>query len=256
MSEKETRYQKWVARIGVEEARRISLERCHRSRIKHGTLSPDGPRKPKTREEKLARRRAWAEKNRGHLRDYAKAHYEKNSGQITKEMTARYKKNPEKWAAGDKARRALKAGKIIKSDRCSSCDRDGVPLEMHHSDYTKPLLVDWLCRRCHRRLHALMKGHVPRGRIVTDEVAKEKQAARRVFHRALKAGTLVRPSVCSKCGSEKMIEGHHLDYARPLEIEWLCRKCHRGLGHTQDRQKAVEAGSTQQVGAPSPDSPG
>lgn len=30
---------------------------------------------------------------------------------------------------------------------------------------------------------------------------------------------------CSKC-PDKMGEAHHTDYTRPLEIIWLCRKCH------------------------------
>lgn len=27
-------------------------------------------------------------------------------------------------------------------------------VEAHHSDYSKPLLITWLCRKCHRRRHA------------------------------------------------------------------------------------------------------
>ena len=30
---------------------------------------------------------------------------------------------------------------------------------------------------------------------------------------------------CSKCGNPKA-EKHHHDYSKPLEITWLCRKCH------------------------------
>lgn len=30
---------------------------------------------------------------------------------------------------------------------------------------------------------------------------------------------------CAKCGDAKS-EMHHRDYTRPLEVEWLCRKCH------------------------------
>lgn len=31
---------------------------------------------------------------------------------------------------------------------CGSTD-----VEMHHADYTKPLQVQWMCRRCHLKLH-------------------------------------------------------------------------------------------------------
>lgn len=44
----------------------------------------------------------------------------------------------------------------------------------------------------------------------------------------LRAGRMVRPDACSRCGrSAKMIEAAHHDYAKPLDIEWLCRHCHR-----------------------------
>ncbi len=54
--------------------------------------------------------------------------------------------------------------------------------------------------------------------------------ARRAYwevQKALKAGTLVRPSVCSRCGSSRFCEAAHSDYSKPLAVEWLCRSCHR-----------------------------
>lgn len=47
-----------------------------------------------------------------------------------------------------------------------------------------------------------------------------------VFH-AVKAGTLVRPGTCSKCGCSGKIEAAHSDYTKPLEVIWLCQPCHR-----------------------------
>lgn len=44
--------------------------------------------------------------------------------------------------------------------------------------------------------------------------------------RAIKRGDLVRPSVCSRCQQPGRIEASHDDYSKPLEVEWLCRRCH------------------------------
>ena len=46
-------------------------------------------------------------------------------------------------------------------------------------------------------------------------------------HRAIKAGKLVRPTVCPQCGAERFIEAAHLNYTGWMDIIWLCRPCHR-----------------------------
>lgn len=59
--------------------------------------------------------------------------------------------------------------------------------------------------------------------------------ARNLVRNALKRGTLIRPDTCSKCGDtptpakdgRSRIQGHHHDYSKPLDVEWLCAKCHR-----------------------------
>jgi len=54
----------------------------------------------------------------------------------------------------------------------------------------------------------------------------EKARARLLLAEAVRIGHLTRPTTCSLCQSEKRIEGHHPDYDKPLEVVWLCRKCH------------------------------
>lgn len=60
--------------------------------------------------------------------------------------------------------------------------------------------------------------------------------AHRLVSAAIANGTLVRPSTCSDCGKtpkpgsdgRATIHGHHhKGYDHPLDVEWLCPKCHR-----------------------------
>lgn len=52
-----------------------------------------------------------------------------------------------------------------------------------------------------------------------------RREADRAVNHALYHGTLIRQK-CEKCGSRKS-EAHHEDYAKPLEVKWLCRYHHR-----------------------------
>ena len=45
--------------------------------------------------------------------------------------------------------------------------------------------------------------------------------------KAIKLGELVRPTACEQCGSTGVkIDAAHSDYTRPLDVRWLCRRCH------------------------------
>lgn len=61
--------------------------------------------------------------------------------------------------------------------------------------------------------------------------AKRRAPFYRVYSKALRSGELVRWETCSHCGgppaSGQVIDGHHPDYAKPLEVVWLCRSCHQ-----------------------------
>jgi ribosomal protein S27AE len=54
--------------------------------------------------------------------------------------------------------------------------------------------------------------------------APEKVAARQEVLKALRKGSLVRQP-CSICG-EAVVQAHHDDYSKPLDVIWLCRTCH------------------------------
>ena len=54
----------------------------------------------------------------------------------------------------------------------------------------------------------------------------DKHRAHGLVSNALKRGELYRPNSCSSCGVECAPDGHHPDYSKPLEVEWLCKPCH------------------------------
>lgn len=58
-----------------------------------------------------------------------------------------------------------------------------------------------------------------------DPVLKERMDARDAVNKAVKSGRLIK-TPCVDCGSTKRIEGHHPDYSKPLDVIWLCWKCH------------------------------
>lgn len=53
-----------------------------------------------------------------------------------------------------------------------------------------------------------------------------KQKARKKLEKALQYGRMARPDHCENCNTICKPQGHHNDYSKPLEVEWLCVPCH------------------------------
>lgn len=51
-----------------------------------------------------------------------------------------------------------------------------------------------------------------------------KRRARMAAKNAVRDGRLIRRP-CEDCGAEPA-QGHHEDYSKPLEVRWLCVRCH------------------------------
>lgn len=65
-----------------------------------------------------------------------------------------------------------------------------------------------------------------------DPVSAQKIIVRRFTNDAVRLGVLIRYP-CSACGDPNT-QAHHTDYAKPLEVQWLCEEHHKGLGHGGD----------------------
>jgi hypothetical protein len=56
--------------------------------------------------------------------------------------------------------------------------------------------------------------------------APQKYVANYALSNAIRDGKLLRAECCQDCGSDDRVQGHHPDYSKPLEVEWLCYDCH------------------------------
>lgn len=68
---------------------------------------------------------------------------------------------------------------------------------------------------------------------------KEKKAAHDAVMWALKIGRLIRPEACSLCLKACKPDAHHEDWAKKLDVVWLCRRCHRVIHPGMD-QNAIQ----------------
>lgn len=69
---------------------------------------------------------------------------------------------------------------------------------------------------------------------MNERMASLRDKARHAVNNAIRSGHISRPSACERClkrpglakDGRSLIQAHHHDYAKPLEIEWICHQCH------------------------------
>lgn len=109
------------------------------------------------------------------------------------------------------------------------------------------------CKACHRqawneyRSRRVASGTwnnkpTPEQKKKADEKWKKNNQPARKAHlkvsAALETGKL-KKGPCEKCGSKK-VHGHHENYAKPLNVMWLCQKHHTQL-HREKRNNLLRA---------------
>ena len=113
-------------------------------------------------------RKSWVkygQRNRKRRLAYGRKHYLKNrerrsiqikkyqksaAGRRVQKITSENnrRKFPEKYQARQEVLKALRKGILVKQP-CEVCGE--VKVEAHHEDYSKPLEVNWLCEKHHKR---------------------------------------------------------------------------------------------------------
>jgi len=63
---------------------------------------------------------------------------------------------------------------------------------------------------------------------------KKRKYVRKLTAKAIREGVLVRSKCCDLCNDQGKIQAHHIDYGKPIDITWLCTKCHAKVHSSQD----------------------
>lgn len=95
----------------------------------------------------------YREKRKRNPKSYAakaRRYYDNHKKELKKKRAKRYLQERDKNLARSKTKNALYKGVILRKN-CETCgNKQSVA---HHSDYTKPLEVTWLCNSCHGIWH-------------------------------------------------------------------------------------------------------
>lgn len=111
--------------------------------------------------------------------------------------------------------------------RCSACG-----VEKTVSDfYRHPQMGDGYLSKCKECTKADVKSNWETNQAVLRQTymlrRRLKRQANTAVGNALRDGRLIRPAPCHYCGIVTRLEAHHWDYYRPLDVTWLCDRCHQ-----------------------------
>lgn len=84
-----------------------------------------------------------------YYREYDRSRGNRQESTYIKEYRSKY---PNKYKAHNQLNNSLRDGKIIKPSFCEICGNTE-NIVGHHSDYLKPLDVNWWCQACHVQWH-------------------------------------------------------------------------------------------------------
>lgn len=129
------------------------------------------------------------------------------------------------------------------TSRCKECHKKKVKENRdakadYYREYdAKRFQEDPRVRARHKRYQATDAGKasVTKSKKKWQSQNPEKRAAHVLLGNRIRDGHIIKPSNCQECGATGKIHGHHEDYAKPLEVEWLCPQCHTNR-HKENEQ--------------------
>lgn len=119
--------------------------------------------------------------------------------------------------------------------RCTKCGVEK-PLSGFYRDRTHKDGWCTQCKACRKAYSASKRGKEAqrRGSRRKRKRFPEKIKATNIVNHAIRDGKLERPTICPSCDTETFVEAHHPDYTKPLDVDWLCKECHKKL-HRKER---------------------
>lgn len=133
--------------------------------------------------------------------------------------------------------------------RCSHCKKL-LPLSSFYRSKRTPDGLLYECKRCHcdasmesakrnrerslerkRKWARIAYRRDPQKFLAANRLRAQrdlvKHRARKALEKAVQTRKILKPKACPQCGAtDRRIEGHHTDYTKPLEVIWLCSRCH------------------------------
>jgi hypothetical protein len=120
------------------------------------------------------------------------------------------------------------------SNRCKECHKAKVSenraakVDYYRAYDAKRFQDDPRVKARHQRYRATEAGlaSVRAAQRKWDTQNPDKKAAHVILNNAVRDGRKFKPVQCEACGAGGRIHGHHEDYTKPLDVKWLCQKCH------------------------------
>ena len=121
-------------------------------------------------------------------------------------------------------------------------------IDIYCRDCRQEIYHEWYSRNRERKRRTRKEWNKRQGGQVAvtsryDRKYPERRRAYNLVLDALRSGELVKPDCCSHCGEyirPRDLHAHHHDYKKPLDVTWLCQRCHHKL-HQEIRRKQCKS---------------
>lgn len=122
-------------------------------------------------------------------------------------------------------------------NKCKECTKSDVKknrgdnIEYYKSYDAWRFQNDPKVRERHKKYQSTPDGReaMRKARKIWETSNPEKRAAHVLLGNAVRSGRIDKPNKCSKCCEftpRGILHAHHHDYAKPLDVTWLCVYCH------------------------------